>query len=75
MASNRRERQIKERAKRKAQKEFGMRAPGDKSRYAKKKAGEIRPEYRCEGGLILSADYLRVLEMPGPHVVTYQEYV
>jgi hypothetical protein len=73
MSSKREERLRKARLKKKASKATGMANPGGATRYALKQAGEVQRLYRVEGGLLLSQEYLRVLEMPGPHVVEQYE--
>jgi hypothetical protein len=74
MASNRRQRTIRARAERRASKARNMANPGGESRYALKKAGEIRPDYRLEGGYLLDPVYMRHLHMPGPYVITIVEH-
>ncbi len=41
---------------------------GGTSIYARKIAGEIPRQYRIEGGLLLSGEYL--YEMPHPYIIT-----
>jgi hypothetical protein len=72
MPSKRRERILKERSKKRASKRLHMENPGAKSRYALKQAGQVRREYRIEGGLLLDPAYIRVHAMPGPHVIQEQ---
>ncbi len=43
---------------------------GGTSRYAKKTKGHIKPDYRIEGGLLLTRSELRLYRMPEPYIVT-----